>query len=38
MVVSVTNGGNVQCNSLNDDYRVDTPQAREFLGEYLDLP
>ena len=37
-VVSVTSGGNGQCNANNHNYRVDTPQAREFLGEFLDLP
>lgn len=38
MVVSVTNGGNGQCNSVNYNYRVDTPQARGFLGQFLRLP
>jgi len=38
VVISVTSGGNGQCNSNNYDYRVDTPQAREFLGQYLNLP
>jgi hypothetical protein len=37
-VLSVTSGGNGQCNSVNNNYRVDTPQAREFLGNFLDLP
>ena len=37
MVVSVTNGGNGQCNSVNVNYRVDTPEARGFLGEFLDF-
>jgi hypothetical protein len=37
-VVSVTSGGNGQCNANNHNYRVDTPQAREFLGEFLNLP
>jgi Trypsin len=36
-VISVTTGGNGQCNANNYNYRVDTPQAREFLGEFLDL-
>ena len=36
-VISVATGGNGQCNSHNIDYRVDTPQARAFLGEFLDL-
>jgi trypsin len=26
------------CATLNMHYRVDTPQARAFLGQYLDLP
>jgi hypothetical protein len=37
-VVSVTNGGNGQCNANNYNYRVDTPQARGFLGQFLNLP
>lgn len=38
MVLSVTTGGNGQCNSANQNYRVDTPLAREFLGQFLNLP
>ncbi len=38
LVLSVTTGGNGQCNSVNYNYRVDTPQAREFLGQFLVLP
>jgi hypothetical protein len=37
-VVSVTRGGNAQCNANDANYRVDTPAARDFLGEFLDLP
>ena len=37
-VISVTTGGNGQCNANNINYRVDTPQAREFLGQFLSLP
>lgn len=37
-VVSVTSGGNGQCNANNLNYRVDTPQARAFLGQFLSLP
>jgi hypothetical protein len=37
-VLSVTSGGNGQCNSNNQDYRVDTAQARAFLGQFLNLP
>jgi len=38
LVLSVTSGGNPQCNSVNFNYRVDTPQARAFLGQFLNLP
>jgi hypothetical protein len=38
LVLSVTSGGNGQCNSSNTNYRVDTPQAREFLGQFMALP
>ena len=38
MVVSTTTGGNSNCNSINYDYRLDTPGAREFLGQYLAFP
>jgi hypothetical protein len=37
-VISVTTGGNGQCNANNYNYRVDTPQARAFLGQFLNLP
>lgn len=38
MIISVTSGGNGNCNANNYNYRVDTPVAREFLGQFLDLP
>lgn len=38
LVLSVTSGGNPLCNANNHNYRVDTPQARAFLGQFLDLP
>ena len=38
LVLSVTSGGNGQCNANNENYRVDTPQARAFLGQFLRLP
>ena len=38
LVLSVTSGGNGQCNANNVNYRVDTPQARAFLGQFLLLP
>ena len=37
-VVSVTSGGNGQCNANNPNYRGDTPQARELLGEFRNRP
>ena len=37
-VVSVTHGGNFQCNANDANYRVDTPTARAFLGGFLNLP
>ena len=38
LVLSVTSGGNGQCNANNHNYRVDTPLARAFLGRFLALP
>lgn len=38
LVLSITTGGNGQCNANNINYRVDTPQARAFLGQFLTLP
>lgn len=38
LVLSVTSGGNGQCNANNANYRVDTPLARAFLGQFLNLP
>ena len=38
MVLSVTSGGNGQCNANSYNYRVDTPQARDFLDDFLSLP
>lgn len=38
MVMSVTNGGNGQCNANNYNCRVDTPVARDFLGQFIELP
>jgi hypothetical protein len=38
LVLSVTSYGNGQCNSNNQNYRVDTPLARQFLGQFLTLP
>jgi hypothetical protein len=38
MIISVTSGGNGNCNANNSNYRVDTPVARDFLGQFLNLP
>ena len=38
MVLSVTSGGNGQCNADNQNYRIDTALARAFLGQFLTLP
>jgi hypothetical protein len=38
VVLSVASGGNGECNANSNNYRVDTPQAREFLGQFLNLP
>lgn len=38
LVVSVTSGGNRNCNADNYNYRVDTQAARAFLGQFLVLP
>ena len=37
-IVSTTTGGNGNCNANNYNYRLDTPGAREFLGQFLQLP
>ncbi|HSJ34166.1 MAG TPA: trypsin-like serine protease [Acidimicrobiia bacterium] len=37
-VMSVTSGGNGQCNANSYNYRVDTPAARAFLGQFIALP
>jgi len=36
--VSITITGDTPCKSTNVDYRLDTPQARAFLGTYVTLP
>ena len=38
VVVAVTVTGDVNCKATDKDYRVDTPQARAFLANYLSLP
>jgi secreted trypsin-like serine protease len=36
--VSVTITGDLECFATNVDYRLDTPQARAFLGQFVTLP
>ena len=36
--VSITISGDAVCRATNVDYRLDTPQARAFLGDYVTLP
>jgi hypothetical protein len=38
IVAGTTIGGDTQCRSTNVDYRLDTPSARSFLGQYVTLP
>jgi hypothetical protein len=30
--------GDIRCRAMNDTYRLDTPSARAFLGQYVTLP
>ena len=36
--VSITISGDSVCRATNLDYRLDTPQARAFLGQFVSLP
>jgi hypothetical protein len=36
--VSITITGDVECFATNVTYRLDTPQARAFLGRFVTLP
>lgn len=38
VIASITITGDIPCRSRNDTYRLDTPSAREFLGEFVTLP
>jgi hypothetical protein len=38
IVASVTVTGDAPCVALDKTYRMDTPMARSFLGNYVDLP
>jgi Trypsin len=38
LLVSITVTGDAQCRAADKTYRLDTASAREFLGEFVDLP
>ncbi len=38
VVAAITITGDAVCRSTNVDYRLDTPSARAFLGQYVSLP
>lgn len=38
IVAATTITGDSQCKALDKDYRIDTPAARDFLGQYVTLP
>jgi hypothetical protein len=38
IVVSLTSLGDIQCVASDKTYRVDTPNARAFLSQFVDLP
>jgi len=38
IVVAITITGDAQCKALDKDYRVDTANARDFLGQFVTLP
>jgi hypothetical protein len=38
IVAGTTIGGDTPCRSTNVDYRLDTPSARSFLGQFVTLP
>ncbi len=38
IVVAITITGDAQCKALDKDYRMDTPNARAFLGQFVTLP
>jgi hypothetical protein len=38
LVVATTSGGDAVCRAENHNYRLDTPQARAFLGQFVALP
>jgi hypothetical protein len=38
IVAGTTITGDTPCRSTNVDYRLDSPSARAFLGQYVTLP
>jgi len=38
IIAAITITGDAVCRSTNVDYRLDTPSARAFLGQYVKLP
>lgn len=38
LIVSITKGGDQPCKAADKTYRIDTPWAREFLGQYVAVP
>jgi hypothetical protein len=38
VIAAITITGDSVCRSTNVDYRLDTPSARAFLGQYVTLP
>jgi secreted trypsin-like serine protease len=38
LIVSITIVGDAQCRATDKTYRIDTPWAREFLGQFVPLP
>jgi hypothetical protein len=38
LLVATTVTGDAQCRAFDKSYRVDTPSARAFLGQFVDLP
>jgi secreted trypsin-like serine protease len=38
MIAGVTSTGDIPCRATNVIYRVDTPEARAFLGQYVTMP
>jgi len=38
ILIATTSGGDHVCRAVNDNYRLDIPEARQFLSEFLILP